>query len=223
MNAIPTTYHGIRFRSRLEAEAAQLLDLVRLDWIYESESFLLDSGDHYWPDFQLPDCRLWLETRGYTSARGHAQIQAFRDTVLRREIGFAYVVLDHEKLWWTCPEEGTTEAVLLGCNYCGRWSVAPEPAYRCSRSECLAFNNRSNIWDVRILEGHLRLFGPLTPNLSPVEFARSEGLQRPIKHGFSSAGDVLKELRRGPRIGRALDQADALSRARGRPEGGRTA
>ena len=221
MNSIPTTYDGLRFRSRLEAEVAQLLNLVRLDWIYEGESFLLDTGEHYWPDFRLPQSKVWLETRGYESVRGCAQIQAFREAVLRRDVGDAYVVLNRESLWWTCPDEGTTEAVLLRCDRCEKWSIGPEPAYRCSR--CWSFDNRSNIWDIRIIDGHLRLYGPLTSNMSPAEFARSQGLQKPIKHGFSSAGDVLRDLRRGPRMGRSLDQADVVTKARSRPEGDRRA
>lgn len=46
MNAIPTTYKGVRFRSRLEARWAAFFDLASWPWLYEPIDL-----DGYIPDF----------------------------------------------------------------------------------------------------------------------------------------------------------------------------
>lgn len=74
--AIETEYRGYRFRSRLEARVAAMLDFIGWEWEYEPEGFELASG-RYLPDFALikpqeslnPDCRvgermLWIEVKG---------------------------------------------------------------------------------------------------------------------------------------------------------------
>ena len=48
MNAIPTHYNGINFRSRLEAKWARFFDLLGWKWDYEPVDF-----DGYIPDFYL--------------------------------------------------------------------------------------------------------------------------------------------------------------------------
>jgi len=48
LKAIPTTYSGIEFRSRLEARWAAFLDNVKADWDYEPQDF-----DGYIPDFRI--------------------------------------------------------------------------------------------------------------------------------------------------------------------------
>lgn len=78
VQAIPTTYHGITFKSRFESNVAFLLDLLGYTWSYEPQSFLLDNGLHYWPDFWLPGPRFWIESRGYIGEKGEAQVQGFR-------------------------------------------------------------------------------------------------------------------------------------------------
>lgn len=64
LRAIPTEYAGTQFKSRFEANTAQQFDKCGWPWQYEPQSFLLRSG-HYWPDFYLPEQRLWVECRGY--------------------------------------------------------------------------------------------------------------------------------------------------------------
>lgn len=51
--ARPTTYKGIRMRSRLEARYAAVLDAHTLDWIYEPRAYANELGQ-YLPDFLLP-------------------------------------------------------------------------------------------------------------------------------------------------------------------------
>lgn len=76
-NAIPTIYKGVRFKSRLEADMAYLLDFLELSWQYEPQSFLLDNGVHYLPDFFLPQTKTWIECRGYDTEKGNRQIDGF--------------------------------------------------------------------------------------------------------------------------------------------------
>lgn len=60
--AIPTTYNGVTFRSRLEARWARLLDLLEIEWKYEPEGYEWDSI-RYLPDFWLPTGETFLEIK----------------------------------------------------------------------------------------------------------------------------------------------------------------
>lgn len=54
INPIETRYAGCRFRSRLEARWAVLLDTLGVRWDYEPEGYALNGGA-YLPDFRLPE------------------------------------------------------------------------------------------------------------------------------------------------------------------------
>lgn len=60
---LPTTYKGVRFKSRTEARWAVFFDLCLLTWDYEPEGFKLSTGETYLPDFFLPEMRLWIEVK----------------------------------------------------------------------------------------------------------------------------------------------------------------
>jgi len=50
MNIIPTSYNGIKFRSRTEARWAVFFDALSIKYVYEFEGYNL--GDFYYlPDF----------------------------------------------------------------------------------------------------------------------------------------------------------------------------
>lgn len=53
MKAIPTTYRGTLFRSRLEAQWAEFLDVLGIAWQYEPEGYT-NGPVRYLPDFWLP-------------------------------------------------------------------------------------------------------------------------------------------------------------------------
>jgi len=61
MNAIPTIYRGVKFRSRLEARWAVFFDTMEIDWRYEHEGHA--GGRWYLCDFYLPQFDLWLEIK----------------------------------------------------------------------------------------------------------------------------------------------------------------
>ena len=89
--AIPTEYRGVQMKSRLEASCAQLLDLLGLEWEYEHQSFLMDGGVHYLPDFWIESEKLWVEPRGYDSPHGHLQAVQFEEFVKTRNEHFLFL------------------------------------------------------------------------------------------------------------------------------------
>ena len=63
MKAIETIYNGYRFRSRLEARWAVFFDTLGIRYEYEPEGFILSNGEHYLPDFFLPDLMIYVEVK----------------------------------------------------------------------------------------------------------------------------------------------------------------
>jgi hypothetical protein len=63
IKAIRTAYHGVDFRSRLEAKYAQFFDAHDIKWLYEVEGYDLD-GEYYIPDFWLPEIKTFFEVKG---------------------------------------------------------------------------------------------------------------------------------------------------------------
>ena len=63
IEAVPTEYGSITFRSRLEADWAATLDANRIKWAYEPETITLPSGTVYIPDFWLPELGTWIEVK----------------------------------------------------------------------------------------------------------------------------------------------------------------
>lgn len=64
IDAVPTEYAGITFRSRLEADWAATLNANGIKWAYEPETITLPSGTVYIPDFWLPELGTWIEVKG---------------------------------------------------------------------------------------------------------------------------------------------------------------
>lgn len=62
MQAIPTTYHNVVFRSRLEARWAWFFDRLKIKWQFEPMGFRLPSIG-YLPDFYLTDVGVWVEIK----------------------------------------------------------------------------------------------------------------------------------------------------------------
>jgi len=63
IEAIPTIYKEIRFRSKLEASYAKTMDEYRIEWSYEVIGYDLN-GIRYLPDFWLPKINTFLEVKG---------------------------------------------------------------------------------------------------------------------------------------------------------------
>lgn len=81
MKAIETQYKGYRFRSRLEARWAVLLDALDIKWEYEFEGYDLGEAGWYLPDFWLPELQWHLEIKppGPIDPEDQAKMMAFDD------------------------------------------------------------------------------------------------------------------------------------------------
>lgn len=70
ISPIQTQYKGYRFRSRLEARWAVLLDALGETWNYEDEGFNLNDSGFYLPDFLTTlksanfEGKVWIEVKG---------------------------------------------------------------------------------------------------------------------------------------------------------------
>lgn len=64
IEATPTWYRGIQFRSKLEADWAATFDSLNWAWSYEPVSLRLAGRVNYLPDFWLPTTRTWCEVKG---------------------------------------------------------------------------------------------------------------------------------------------------------------
>lgn len=68
IEALPTTYRGVNFRSRLEARWAFFLDYLDTEWLYEPQRYVIEglNGEQwtYLPDFFLPATKTWVEVKG---------------------------------------------------------------------------------------------------------------------------------------------------------------
>ena len=64
LTARPTTYNGIKMRSRLEAKFAAVLDTSGIEWVYEPRAYANAKGQ-YLPDFQVTraDEPIFIEVR----------------------------------------------------------------------------------------------------------------------------------------------------------------
>jgi len=63
--AIPATFNGITYRSRLEARWAVVFDYIELESLYEWEGYQTPHG-WYLPDFYLPTINSWFEVKPET-------------------------------------------------------------------------------------------------------------------------------------------------------------
>ena len=85
IKAIPTTYNYIRYRSRTEAQAAQLFDLLHIPFLYEQEGF--DINDTwYLPDFYLPEAKQFVEVKGIITDESQFKLRARKSLVTPQPI-----------------------------------------------------------------------------------------------------------------------------------------
>lgn len=82
---IETIYNGYRFRSRLEARWAVLLDALGAQWEYEPEGFDLGNGLKYLPDFVVNNVcikrgepqKVYIEVKGNMTEQDFEKICSF--------------------------------------------------------------------------------------------------------------------------------------------------
>lgn len=69
---IQTRWRARHYRSRLEARWAVFFDTMRIQFQYEPESFRLEDGSIYLPDFYLPDVQWYAEVKPHVGECGKA-------------------------------------------------------------------------------------------------------------------------------------------------------
>ena len=143
---VPTEYHGTNFKSRIEAEVAQLLDRMKIKWNYEPKSFLLNNGKHYWPDFYLPDLKTWVEVKG-TRQAADDNMETFKMFVFEKKtemvvLGYDFSLwLSHVPAQWVvCAKNEknlSEEGLYIGhCSHCGSFFFCGDQGiYHCRKCD----------------------------------------------------------------------------------------
>lgn len=86
ITAIPTSYKGIIFRSKLEASWARFFDNITMRWTYEVEGYEFADGTRYLPDFWLPDCKTFFEVKGVFDEKSWNKIRQLSNAASPKEI-----------------------------------------------------------------------------------------------------------------------------------------
>jgi hypothetical protein len=163
VQAIPTPYRGVAFRSRLEARTAAALDRARIPFAYEPEAFAMPDGRRYLPDFRLTAANVWLEVKpNWETIRldDKAQSLACHTTdrvfyVYPRRVDGTWV----DALSVVTAKGGAgriASAIWTACPVChvrGPWTIGDEAPSSC----CQGKPASEDRWDAA------PLFGPLLP------------------------------------------------------------
>lgn len=78
-----TNYHGVWFKSNLEAKVAQALDALGIAWEYERRCFRDERFpyDQFTPDFHLPSNGTYVEACGVFDARHSSNVRVLCEIV----------------------------------------------------------------------------------------------------------------------------------------------
>lgn len=92
--AIPTTYNGINFRSRLESKFARMLDAFHIRFVYEPMRVRTGDKGSYTIDFFIPDQQLYVELK---PKRPHVEEE--RKCEDMSKMGFRVVLMYGDKFY----------------------------------------------------------------------------------------------------------------------------
>ena len=172
MKAIPTWYDGIRFRSKLEAQWAKLLDHYGIPWAYEAEGYEFKDGTKYLPDFWLPDSKQWLEVKGIMNDK-----DMHKCMTLAKESGHDVIIgyPNGRCTFIECDQEGKdlffgdedTQCRIDKCSECGKLFFHGEGSYYCRC--CGAYDG----------DHYLAPPGPSYPECDWGEFAAIDVMAKP--------------------------------------------
>lgn len=110
IEATPTIYKGVRFRSRLEARWAVFWDELGVKWEYEPQTFKFPDGKQYTPDFWIVDLALWVEIKPNAKI-AHEEKAEWKCSQLAYETG-NLVYLDHGGFAWPISDDAKDILVL---------------------------------------------------------------------------------------------------------------
>ena len=179
MKVIETTYKGLRFRSRLEARVAVLLDEAKIKYLYEPEGFVFEDGTTYLPDFYLPNMDMFLECKGIMSDKDETKM-----CNLAKETGKEIVIfgsdlipwigfyVDDRQEWYPTYEKGpgliTDCGFIAKCNKCHQvYFAAINGDWSC---KCCGYHTEYNYATCKFLyDGEPDLL-----NYEPIKKARSK-------------------------------------------------
>lgn len=113
IKAIDTHYKGCKFRSRLEARVAVMLDHLQASWQYEPEGFYLSDNGKYLPDFLVQSMpgfpkSFWLEVKAQEPTQ--AEVLKLRELCVATSTPGAFFT-------GTVPEFGKSERFKYIANY----------------------------------------------------------------------------------------------------------
>lgn len=207
LRPIETAYRGYRFRSRLEARTAVLLDALGLKYEYEPQGFNLD-GVYYLPDFWLPGFAAWLEVKP-TWSWDSCGLELRKAHALAAKSG-RLVFIQHGDIPFPSPDLAGESAICIApggdedfpylwciCPWCAR--IGLEFQGRCERLACgCAAQN-----------GVRR---PLPTAAAPlIEAAYGAARSARFEHGESGPGQTRATAQAGPN-GLDPDQRRLLDR-----------
>jgi hypothetical protein len=111
IEAIPTLYAGIQFKSRLEARFAEWLDERQFEWEYETKTFGINQ---YKPDFYVRVAGVYVEVK----PKEHGEeLEIFRDDIQRS--GIPWIAVDS-------LDRGVWRVWALSLNLGGCLAVIPD-------------------------------------------------------------------------------------------------
>jgi hypothetical protein len=129
LKPIETVYRGCRFRSRLEARWAVVLDACGIQWEYEAEGYDLD-GVWYLPDFWLPADRTFLEIKPKLEGPGdyHSQVGPALSRLATGSGCEVFLIIGSPETELTsgprvigfAPNKGACSARFFECPHCRR-------------------------------------------------------------------------------------------------------
>lgn len=138
VQAIPTTYSGVRMRSRLEARCAQALDVIGIPWAYEPFVVYVPSvrGSGYLPDFQLwPSSVIpWFVEIKPTAIYGRTHADPGDLSTAVEKLGRVRHSRPHATLvlWLADPRDAQMGQVLVHVAGTDEWMRRPALAFLCA-------------------------------------------------------------------------------------------
>lgn len=120
--AIPTTYKGVKFRSKLEAAWAEWFDSKGIEWTFEQEGYQLPSGTWYLPDFWLPRVKTFVEVKGFLDDSVEKPIELAKAIAgIHPPITVVLASAPAGKKFWLITPQGIddgTRSVFVECDTC---------------------------------------------------------------------------------------------------------
>jgi hypothetical protein len=135
IQAQPTVYRGIRFRSKTEARWAVFFDNLDITWVYEPTRQQISSGTYH-VDFYIPDWDVYVEVKGSDPT----------DLEIRKCVDLASV--EHKKVLLLQNTPGNSKGEIMVYDNSFDWA-GPFHFARCRRCD--------GFWLISDLEGGVAL------------------------------------------------------------------